>query len=383
MIKAFTAYTREIDDEDVAVAEILGKIDFTMLGKNSVGILTCYPEYIDSGIVKALCARLPFDVIGCTTMANATNGESGLLDLNLMVLTGDDVEFSASVSSPLSEEQDAPLREMYRGALNKLTGDPVFIIAFMPLMYNIGGEVFLNILDDVSRLPVFGTLAVDHTKDYHMSKTIYNGEAFEDSLPMVIVGGNVSPKFLIASLSDKKTLKQNAVITRSEANILKEVNGLPVVKYMESLGLARNGQIEGPSTIPFIVNFNDGAKPVIRAIFAQTPEGYAVCGGVMPENSTLSIGLLDYHEVMETTHKLEEEILEENKINALILFSCVGRNYALGVKTKDEMTEVKNTLGEKMPFQLAYSGGEICPLYDSEGNLKNRFHNDTIIACLL
>lgn len=383
MIKAFTAYTREIDDEDIAIAEIMEKIDLSKLGKSSIGILTCYSEYIETGIVKALCEKLPFDVIGCTTMGNSINGESGHLDLTLMVLTGDDVEFSAAVSKPLSEEQDLPLREMYNEAVKKLTDNPVFIIAFMPLMYNIGGEVFLNILDDVSHLPVFGTLAVDHTKDYHTSQTICNGEAYEGSLSMVIVGGNVSPKFLIASLSEKKTLKQNAVITKSEANILKEVNGIPVIRYMESLGLTKDGQIEGPSTIPFIVDFNDGTKPSIRAIFAQTPEGYAVCGGVMPENSTLSIGLLDYHEVIQTTHEIEKEILAENKTNALLLFSCVGRNYALGLKTKDEMNEIINSLGTKIPFQLSYSGGEICPLYDNDGKLKNRFHNDTIIACLL
>lgn len=384
MVRAFTAYTNEIDDEEIAVSEILEQIDITKLGKNSVGILTCYYEFIDTGVVKALSDKLPFDVIGCTTMGNAANGKYGHLALTLMVLTGDDVEFSAAVSVSLSDEQEIPLRNMYAAAAAKHEAKPAFIIAFMPLMYNIGGEVFLNILDDVSNLPIFGTLAVDNTKDYHESKVFYNGETYVDSLSMVIVSGNVAPKFLIASLSDDKSLKQKAIITDSELNILKEVNGIPVVQYMQSLGLVNNGHIEGPSTIPFIVDFNDGTKPVIRAIFAQTPEGYAVCGGVMPIKSTLSIGSLDYNDVMDTTCKIMQEIFEYRQAgSALLLFSCVGRNYALGVKTTDEMEKVIDTLGESIPYQLTYSGGEICPLYDSDGKLKNRFHNDTIIACLM
>ncbi|MCL2688690.1 MAG: FIST C-terminal domain-containing protein [Chitinispirillia bacterium] len=385
MIKAFTAYTEEVDDKEAAVAEILGKIDLTKLGKKSVGIITCYSEFIDNGIVEALSNKLPFDVIGSTTMGNAACGGAGHLGLTLMVLTGGDVEFSAAVSGPLSKEQDAPLREMYEAASQKLRKDPVFIIAFMPLFYDVGGEVFLDILSNTSGLPVFGTIAVDHTKDYHEAKVIYNGKAYKDSLSMVIVSGEVSPKFLIASLSDERALKQNAIITGSQGNILKEVNGIPAVQYMESLGLTKDGQIEGPSTIPFIVDYNDGTKPVVRAIFAQTPEGYAVCGGAMPVNSTLSIGALDYNDVMETSHKIINDVIEglSSRGSALLLFSCVGRNYALGVRTGDEMEKVNRLLNDKIPFMMAYSGGEICPLYDRGDKLKNRFHNDTIIACLL
>lgn len=383
MIKAFTAYTQEIDEVEDAVAEILEQLDLSQLGKSTVGLLTCYAEFIDTGVVAAISEALPFDVIGCTTMGSATNGNLGHLELNLIVLTGDDVEFSAAVSESLAEEQDRPLREMYAEAAARLTSDPAVIVTFMPLMYEIGGEVFLNILDDASQLPIFGTLAVDHTSDYRMSYTFFNGRHYKDALAMVVIAGNVSPKFMISALDEKKTLKQQAIITASKANILQEVNGIPAVKYMESLGLTKNGIIEGPSTIPFVVDFNDGTKPVIRAIFAQTPEGYAVCGGVMPVNSILSIGTIEEGDVIDTTSQMCEKISKLQDTSVILQFSCVGRNYALGTNTKVEMEIVENAFGKVTPYQFTYAGGEICPLYDSDGELKNRFHNDTIIACIL
>lgn len=384
MIKTLTAFTSEIDDAEIAVDEILGQLSLKEnLLANSIGLVTCYSECIDSGIVKALSDALPFDIIGCTSMGFATNGEVGHLLFTITVITSDDVFFSAGISNSVLTEQDTALSALYSSLKGRLSTDPVFMVSFMPLIYTVGGDVFIECLNKASdNLPLFGTLAVDHTKDYSESKTIYNGETYTDCLALVVVGGNIHPEFIVESISEDRYLKQKAIITASEANLLMEVNGVPVVKYMETLGLTKDGKIEGPSTIPFLVDFNDGTKPVTRAIFAETPEGYAVCGGVMPVNSTLSISAIDYDEVIRTTTKITEEILNRKSLNGVLMFSCVGRNYALGIKTCDEMHLAEEKLGGALPYQLAYSGGEVCPLYDNDGILKNRFHNDTIIACL-
>jgi hypothetical protein len=384
MLRAFTAYTQEVDEASEAVSEILAQIDTERLLKNSVGLISCYSEYIDTGVVEAISRALPFDVVGCTTLGNAVNGNLGHLELCLMVLTSDDTEFAVASSGPLTETQDAPLRSMYNKALAKLGTEPKFMMCFAPLIYSIGGEAFLNILsDESSGLPIFGTLAVDHTADYAQAQTIINGEASRDSMNIILVGGSAEPKFLVSTLSAEKTLKQKAVITDSEANILKAVNGMSAIDYMETLGLTNDGKIEGASTIPFVIDYGDGTQPVIRAIFAQTQEGYAVCGGSMPINAALSISSIDYEDVLLTTGKLLGGFGKSDGCNAAIMFSCVGRNFALGTKTKDELKVVEDVLGSKLPYLLAYSGGEICPLSDADKVLRNRFHNDSVVALLL
>ena len=65
MIKTLIAYTTEVDDEDDAVAEILEQLDMgSNLLKHAVGIMTCHLDFMEGGIVKALCKALPFEVAG-------------------------------------------------------------------------------------------------------------------------------------------------------------------------------------------------------------------------------------------------------------------------------------------------------------------------------
>lgn len=56
MIKSFTAFTDEIDDAGQAVAEITQQLEEAgALLKNTFGIISCYAEFVESGVVSALC----------------------------------------------------------------------------------------------------------------------------------------------------------------------------------------------------------------------------------------------------------------------------------------------------------------------------------------
>lgn len=383
MIHTITAYTMEIDDIDLAVSEIRDQLNLDAnLLKNSVGLLTCYAEFIDSGVVQALTDALPFDIVGTTTLGNGTNGAHGHMMLSLTVLTSDDISFSAAMTESLNAEQEAPLRAAYEQAAAKLPGKPSLILTYMALLYHVGGDYTIELLDKVSGgVPCFGTVTVDHTNDYHQAQTLYNGKATMDSMAFVLLSGDVDPIFFLASISEEKIVKQKAIITKSSSNVLMEVNNIPILKHLETLGISKDGKIDGANSIPFIVDFNDSSQPVARAIYALTDEGYAVCGGVMPIDSTLSVGSIDYEDVIRTTADLIERAKATGKRQGFLLFSCLSRNLALGVDTEAEMELVEEKL-DYCPYQFTYSGGEICPSYDADGKIVNRFHNDTVVGCI-
>jgi hypothetical protein len=91
MIRMLTAYTEELLDTEAACTSMLAQLN---LARHVVRILFCMTEFVETGMVKALCNRLPFDVVGCTTMGTTVQGVISPLMLTLTVLTSEDVFLS-------------------------------------------------------------------------------------------------------------------------------------------------------------------------------------------------------------------------------------------------------------------------------------------------
>ncbi|MDR1174646.1 MAG: FIST C-terminal domain-containing protein [Treponema sp.] len=384
MIEAQNAFTFEIDDEEIAVKEMLDQLDLEKLKSHSLGILAGYPEFLNTGILQNLCKALPFDVIGCTTIASAAAGELGEIMLSLLVLTSDEVIFSAGVTSSLSEEQDGPIEEAYKKAREGGKGKPVMALVFVPYIISLGGEAIVESFNRISEgIPLFGTVAIDASNNPRKNETIFNGECSKDRLAFVLLFGDLHPSFFTASIPEEKIQKKRGVITKSYKNVIMEVNNMPILSYLKDLGLQRESGTWETSSFPFIIDYNDGTKPVARSIYVITKEGYAACGGYMPENATISIGDIGYVDIVRTAADALEGILKKDTGSVLLLFACLTRYLALDANTTAEMEKVRECIGQQKKYQFCYSGGEICPVQTEKGELINRFHNCTFTACLI
>ena len=388
MIKSFTAYTHEVDDKGAAVSEILERLELegkNKLLKNTVGIVSCYAEYIDSGVWKALCEKLPFEIIGTTTIANMTSGVLGETMLSIMVLTSDDTAFSTALSETVAVEDTVPLKALYQEALSKLSGKPSLMLSFAPLLNSVGSDFYVETMSEITgNVPNFGTLAVDHNTDYHDSRVLLNGEAWADRFALLLVQGPFEPVFYIGAISDEKVFSEKGVVTASNGNQLQKVNDMTAADYLLSLGLTKgeDGSITGINTFPIIVDCNDGTIPVVRAMFAVTPEGYAVCGGNIPVGATLSMGSFDGDEIASTTKRTVCGVLEKGAYGTMLMYSCVGRYFSQGYDPTAELQGIVQPLEEAgVTHMTSYSGGELCPVYGKNGEIFNRNHNNTFIIC--
>ncbi len=382
MVKTFTAFTCEIDDVGAAVREILEGLNLAAnLKKNAVGLINCHSDFIESGVVAALCSKLPFETVGTTTIACSCPGKIDRALLTVCVLTSDEIVFSTALTESISQEQEETIRRAYSPALAKLGARPKMALAYAPLLNHVSGDRILSVMDRVTgELPVFGTVSVDHTIDYHTSQVIHNGKVSSDCMAFALIGGDIEPEFFVVNISESRIVKQKAIITASDGSLLKEVNGMPVLRYFETLGISEKDIISGANVIPFVIDYNDGTDPITRAIFALTPEGYAVCGGEMPVNSTLSIGSIDHSDVNATSMSIAKTIAALNP-SGVLLFSCVARYYVQGFDNLSEMSNIAGELDGVVEYQLCYSGGELCPMRTAAGKLFNRVHNDTLIIC--
>lgn len=254
------------------------------------------------------------------------------------------------------------------------------VLTFMPLILELGGELMLRKLDQLSGgLPVFGTISSDHHPDYHTSGTIYNGECYHDCVVISLISGDIKPRFILSAITEKKLQKQRAIITESSDSVLMKVNNEPVLSFMRELGLTVGNGIEGMSAIPFLVDYGDGTPPVARAMYLVTDEGYIVCGGDMPVGATLAIGKID---VWETASSTMDAILAQEDIHGVLLFPCLSRMAVLGGDMNSEMNIMRDKLGD-VAYHVAYSGGEVCPVYNEQGETANRFHNFSLVGCIL
>ncbi|MDR1025440.1 MAG: FIST C-terminal domain-containing protein [Treponema sp.] len=386
MVNMLSAISAQIDDPEAAAAEILEQLDIGRnLRTNSIGLVACNYEFIDAGALEVLEKALPFDIVGVTTLGNAARGHCGSDYLSISVLTSDDVRFSCAVTGEITEENLVEeISGGFKRAGESLGASPGFILTYLPIIGSLGAAAFFN---EIKRLsgdtPVFGAFACDQTLKFHESRVIFNGKGYRKSLALVFMEGNIHPRFFVTSIPERDMQQQHALITESEGVILKKVNHMPLLDYLDTLGLTRDGGIDVLATIPFIINYRDGSKPVAMGIYNITPEGHGRCVGEVPVNSTLSIGLLDYENIMDTAEATVSQFLGYRDINGILMYPCLTRNMMLGLNGADEMKKIISLLGDAAPYQICYAGGEICPTENADGKLVNRVHNFTFVACIL
>lgn len=384
MVRTLTASTENIDDLDAAIGDIKNGLDLEhKLLKNSVGIIACHYEFAESGALKAICGALPFETCGTISSAQGTEKASGTLCFSLMVLTSDTLSFKTAATPSLKEKPGQLIEETY----NTTTGGekPSMIFTFAPFMVENSGDDYVNTLTRVSGgVPAFGTLAVDDTADFHECFMLHNGNYYQDRMSLILVYGGFKPQFRLASISADKVLEQSALITGSEGHVLKELNGRPVMDFFDSMGLTKASETAYAMTsLPFMVDYNDGTPPVSKVFICLNENGYAVCAGAMPEGSTLKIGVFNRDDVLLTSGKAVEEALAAvPEPSGILVYSCISRGMTLGSELLAEMDLVRSRTKGKIPLLHAYSGGEICPTQINASSAVNRFHNNTFILCI-
>ncbi|MCL2804414.1 MAG: FIST C-terminal domain-containing protein [Treponema sp.] len=391
MIKMFSAFTEEIDDIDTAITGILDQLDLkNSLLKNTIGILHCYYEFIDSGVVKALCEKLPFDVIGITVPYIRLSGKASSMGLMLNILTGDDVDFVTGISDPI-EIGGGNLKQ----ATAKLCGDvsknlkekPPMLMTFAPFFHvlKINADDFVdNISGSFPNIPVFGAFSFSEEIDFSRCYTLYNGQSYEHSAALIAITGNVNPSFLTMSVPEKNIMGELATVTKSEGNILHSINGMSVEDYVISIGLIdKKDNLEKLYSTPMIARLKDGST-IVRVCIGGDGQGGAVMGGHVPQGAKIGFAILELSDTIFTGSEIANKTLEKLNGRNIIVYSCMARLEFMGTNQRElESKTICDLLGDTNNFYIAYAGGEIFPQELPGGNFANHLQNFSLIVCML
>ena len=386
MIKMLTASTREVDDAEVAVRELLRQLDLEHSSmKRSVGMLVCTLEFMQSGVAAAVCRAMPFEVAGCNTTLGGVYGAEEAPMLCLAVLTSDEAEFSVALSESLLGNQQESYDRLFAEAGDKLTQEPKLALAFLPILPNTDDRVMCNLLFRAAGgLPVFGTLAFDFLDAPRMPLTLHGGTCYADRAVLLLIAGPITPRFERAGIPPESVKKQKAVITRAQENMIMEINGVPAVRFMQSLGIyfTPEAGVTALNVNPLMIDRGDGSEPESRPVNSVTKEGYLVCAGLVPQGSMLGVSILETSSVERTCRGLCQTLAGMDGVHAALLFSCASRQFLLAWDEMAEINAVGDVFGPGLPYLFGYSGGEVCPVEAEGGGTENRFFNNTLIACV-
>ena len=380
----YTARTSEIDEVDEAINELKSQIDFSALKKNSGGLIFCHIDFVESGVVAALCEALPFNIIGMTSMANADEHGYSLFELSLTVLTSDEVTFEAGITNSINPDNyPAEINKLYQDIRGRVDSEPAMIFTFMPYMRDVAGYEVVAAMDAACHgVPLWGSITNNIDFNYETVQTICNGKALPAGVAMMFVNGPVEPKFIVSSLPERNISNNRAMVTKSDKAVLREVNDLPILEYLANIGLVITK--ENVTTTPLMVYYDEAAEPVALGFYTMFEDGSLLAGGELPVGTSFAVGSIDAEGIFESAEKGLRQILEHKDRQATLLLPCVTRYIMLAPDQESELRLIKKQLCDSgLPFMMGYSGGEICPMLGSDGKYHNHFHNYSFCACVL
>ena len=395
MIQIYTAFTREIDDPEEAVREIIEQIKpaENMLA-NTIGIVQFHHEFAETGVYQAIAGALPFEIVGCATSFISTNDQYGEFSLAVTMLTADDVNFSVWTL----ENADAKSREQIFDEITQISAGmcvretPKMVMPFLSQLTHFSGDDLITMVNALRNpFPLFGTIAFSEENKKGNNIVVQGGKISCDMYAFAAFYGDLEPTFRVTTSFDyDENLGDTAEISDAEGPVLKAVNGIPTAEYLRKKGLLNEASISGNWSVwvvPAIMTRLDGSK-VARAFLGVVPGTNDIySAGALEMGAKISFAYMNREKTLSSAERLLEQIDAANE-NNIIAFSCAARSWSLDSQYLAEINKIaecadkyrqKNNV--PLNYCVSYSAGEICPLLNDNGELVNTLHNYTLISC--
>jgi hypothetical protein len=392
-----------MDDAEAAVGELLDQLSAQgPFGKNSCGIVYCDVEMAHEAFMRAIKEKLPFEVIGCTSIANFdTQNGVQIFSAVLVVLTGDDVSFGTALTETLEPQNlSSELEAAYKRAESSLGGRGKMMFLMPPFESDVPLDEYVKLLSQFSGdTPIFGGLPSSNMADGDILMYA-DGRVFEDRAAIILIGGNVRPLFSVQNFLSAVS-EQKHIVTKAEMNIVRTVEDMTFVDYLRHVGLPVDELIEQGDLAVYVstplkvymgVADERDKIPVARTIKTLNPgDGSGVMFGEISENSAISIVTMKRQDIIDSCRVAINDITEKMraasgdgyKYETLLCVSCGGRYMVMGDDKDVEGEIIKENLPPGVSLSGFYAYGEICPTVVEGGRALNRIHNESIVMCAL
>lgn len=174
------------------------------------------------------------------------------------------------------------------------------------------------------------------------------------------------------------------LVTKSEANVLYELDGQPALElYKSFLGEDAAGLPGSGLRFPLSMREKADQLPLVRTILAVNEEDQSLTfAGNIPQGSYVRLMKANFDRLIDGAEQsavITKKIVDQDAELA-ILISCVGRRLVLNQMVEEEVEAVRDVLGAKTAMTGFYSYGEIAP-FGQFGSCE--LHNQTMTITTL
>ncbi len=249
---------------------------------------------------------------------------------------------------------------------------------------DINGSQLTSGINDVvsSDLPVTGGLAADGDR-FERTWVLVDGKPITGFATAVGFYGD-SIRIGHGSKGGWTMFGPERVVTRSEDNVLFELDGQPALRlYKEYLGDLASELPASGLLFPLALRSDGDDKELVRTILAVDEDSESlVFAGEIPTGHRAKLMQASFERLLDGAEGAAEYALERTSQGAQlsIAISCVGRRLVLGERSEDELEATLHVLPDGISQVGFYSYGEISPFMEGSCDLHNQTMTLTTIG---
>ena len=325
--------------------------------------------------VTELLSKKGIQIFGASTGDNFTDGEIESQSIVLLLLDIDPAYFQLAIKGTDEGTIKEIAEKIGRSALKKFK-NPAFLVISGGLAVD-GDEIIAGIESACGKgTTIIGGLAADSLK---MERTyVFSNDKFFDYGLLTLIFDEEKISLSGVAVGGWKPVGMDRIITKSNGNVVYTIDNEPALDFVSRYAGLKDLDTNNGMNFMISSNFQvqlkrEGKHPVMRTPMQANPQDRSIIfAGSLPEGSKVKLCLLPGFEVIEATlNEFNNYKKEQPEPDAIILFSCAGRQITLGPYVSEEIDKIKNIWNAPLAGFFCY--GEIGRVDSGQ----HEFHNMT------
>jgi hypothetical protein len=331
--------------------------------------------------VCSLLSEKAIQIFGASSGSNFTDGEieSGFIVILLLDIKQEYFQLKLATSEKGTTKEFA--EEIGRVALAAFR-KPAFLIVSGGITTD-GDEVVEGIENVCGKgTTIFGGSAADSLK--MMRTFVFTNDMLTDNGIIALVFDEEKISLNGMAIGGWRPVGIDHIITHSAGNILYTIDDEPALQFISRYTGVKKFFGEDVSNIILSANFQlqlqrENKHSVMRTPMYANPDDHSIVfAGSLPQGSKVRLSMLPGFEVIdEALREFTQYKNEQPEADALIMFSCAGRQVSLGPYVSEEINGIKEIWDAPMAGFFCF--GEIGRVEKD----THEFHNMTCSLAIL